>query len=260
MKAVLLAGGKGTRISEETNLRPKPMIEIGGRPLLHHIMKMYSAHGVSDFIICLGYKGYMIKEFFANYFLHTSNVTIDLATNGIEVHSSQAEPWKITLIDTGEDTMTGGRIKKIGSYLNPDELFCMTYGDGLSDVNIGELVNSAKASGKKATLTAVKPPGRYGALDLSGNSVNAFQEKPEGDGGWVNGGFFVLHPSILERIEGDDTIWERGPLESLARDGELDAFFHRGFWQPLDTLRDKNHLEDIWSQGSPPWLRHVKTS
>lgn len=255
MKAVLLAGGLGTRISEETGLRPKPMIEIGGKPLLHHIMRMYSAHGISDFIVCLGYKGYVIKEYFANYFLHTADVTIDLRENKMELHQARAEPWRITLVDTGDDTMTGGRLKRIQHLMNPGEHFCMTYGDGLSDVNIGELVKSAKDSGKLATLTAVQPPGRYGALRLEGNSIRAFQEKPEGDGGWVNGGFFVLRPESLDFIKGDKTEWEREPLESLAAQDQLGAYFHRGFWQPLDTLRDKNALEETWRSGQAPWLR-----
>ena len=255
MKAVILAGGMGTRIAEETHLRPKPMIEVGGRPLLHHIMRMYSAHSINHFVVCLGYKGYMIKEYFANYFLHRSDVTIDLSNNKLELHDSQAEPWKITLIDTGEHTMTGGRLRRVAKHLQDEEWFCMTYGDGLSDVNISELVGAAKKSNKLATLTAVQPPGRYGALKLDGGSVTAFQEKPEGDGGWVNGGFFVLKPEVLGLIQGDDTIWEREPLEELARRNELDAFFHTGFWQPLDTLRDKLNLEESWKAGAAPWTR-----
>lgn len=254
MKAVILAGGLGTRIAEETSLRPKPMIEIGGKPLLHHIMKIYSAHGIHEFVVCLGYKGYLIKEYFANYFLHTSDVTIDVARNSIEVHSTQVEPWKVTLVDTGEHTMTGGRLKRIGAHLPPDELFCMTYGDGLSDVDISAVIAAARASGKLATLTAVQPPGRYGALCLEGSAVAAFQEKPEGDGGWVNGGFFVLHPRVLDEIADDSTCWEQEPLQSLARQGQLEAYFHRGFWQSLDTLRDKNYLEQIWAAGRAPWL------
>ena len=253
MRAVILAGGLGTRISEETGLRPKPMIEIGGKPILWHIMKIYAAHGLTEFVVCLGYKGYVIKEFFANYFLHTSDVTIDLRKNSLEVHNSQAEPWKITLVDTGDQTMTGGRLKRIAHHLEPDELFCMTYGDGLSDVDITALVAHAREAGTLATLTTVQPPGRYGALQLSGNRVSSFCEKPEGDGGWVNGGFFVLHHKVIDLIEGDATTWEREPLERLARESQLSAYYHRGFWLPLDTLRDKTALESLWVGGNAPW-------
>ena len=255
MKAVILAGGLGTRIAEETQLRPKPMIEVGGRPLLHHIMRMYSAHSINHFVVCLGYKGYIIKEYFANYFLHRSDVTIDLAQNKLELHDSQAEAWKITLVDTGELTMTGGRLRRVARFLQDDPMFCMTYGDGLSDVNITELVNTAKKNDKLATLTAVQPPGRYGALKLQESRVTAFQEKPEGDGGWVNGGFFVLRPPVFDLLKGDDTVWEREPLEELAQLGQLDAYFHRGFWQPLDTLRDKLSLEEQWKAGAAPWTK-----
>lgn len=252
MKAVILAGGLGTRISEETSLRPKPMIEIGGKPILWHIMKMYSAHGVNEFVVCCGYKGYVIKEYFANYFLHMSDVTIDLSENSMEVHHRKAEPWKITLVDTGELTQTGGRLKRVAPYLGNDD-FCMTYGDGVSSVDISSLIAFHKGHGKKATMTAVQPPGRFGALEIDGTSINSFLEKPSGDGGWINGGFFVLNPSVLDLVEADDTIWERKPLESLAKQGELQAHFHAGFWQPMDTLRDKNLLEDLWSSGQAPW-------
>jgi glucose-1-phosphate cytidylyltransferase len=251
MKAVLLAGGLGTRISEESVIRPKPMIEIGGKPILWHIMKMYSAHGINDFIVCCGYKGYMIKEYFANYFLHMSDVTIDLANNAVAVHQQKAEPWKITLVDTGDLTQTGGRIKRIAEHLDGD--FCLTYGDGVGSVNITELIAFHQAHGKLASMTAVQPPGRFGALKIQGTSVASFQEKPSGDGNWINGGFFVLKPACLQLLEGDDTVWEREPLESLAKSGEMQAFFHRGFWQPMDTLRDKNYLEDLWSKGNAPW-------
>jgi glucose-1-phosphate cytidylyltransferase len=253
MKLVILAGGLGTRISEETQVRPKPMVEIGGKPLLWHIMKIYAAHGVADFIVCLGYKGYMVKEYFANYFLHTSDVTLDLANNGMEVHQRNAEPWRVTLVDTGDSTMTGGRLKRVARYLAAGEDFCFTYGDGLSDVDVGRLISFHKSSGAFATLTAVQPPGRFGALDLSGNRVSSFLEKPAGDGGWVNGGFFILSPKALGYIEGDETIWERDSLEALARDGKLAAHRHTGFWHPMDTLRDKNHLEELWAGGAAPW-------
>lgn len=253
MKAVILAGGYGTRISEETAIKPKPMIEIGGKPILWHIMKMYAHHGITDFVVCLGYKGYVIKEFFANYFLHTSDVTIDVANNSVEVHDSKAEPWRITLVDTGEGTMTGGRLARVKAHVAEDDYFCMTYGDGVSDVDIGAGIRFARETGKKATLTATQPPGRFGALQLDGNTIQAFQEKPEGEGGWINGGFFVLKPSVLDHIEGDSTVWEREPLEQLANEGELQAFFHHGFWQPLDTLRDKNQLEARWEAGDAPW-------
>jgi glucose-1-phosphate cytidylyltransferase len=251
MKVVLLAGGLGTRISEESSLRPKPMIEIGGRPILWHIMKIYLAHGLRDFVICCGYKGYMIKEYFANYSLHMSDVTIDMEKNTIEVHQKKAEPWRITLVDTGEATQTGGRLRRISEYIDDD--FCMTYGDGVGSVNIAELIAFHQQHGKLATMTATQPPGRFGALQLDENAVTSFLEKPTGDGGWINGGFFVLSPKALELIEGDETIWERKPLETLARTGQLRAFFHPGFWQPMDTLRDKTHLEDLWQSGQAPW-------
>ena len=252
-KAVILAGGLGTRISEETHLKPKPMIEIGGRPILWHIMKIYAAHGITDFIVCCGYKGYVIKEYFANYFLHSSDVTVDLAKGALEVHESSAEPWRVTLVDTGEQTMTGGRLKRVARYLEGEKRFCFTYGDGVADVDIRALVRHAEERGTAATLTAVQPPGRFGALKLEGDRIDSFTEKPVGDGAWVNGGFFVLSPEVLGRIAGDSTVWEREPIESLARDGQLSSYFHRGFWQPLDTLRDKNHLEELWSTGRAPW-------
>ncbi len=253
MKAVILAGGFGTRLSEETHLRPKPMIEIGGRPILWHIMKMYSSHGVNDFIICCGYKGYVIKEYFANYFLHMSDVTFDMADNRMEVHEKKAEPWRVTLVDTGEDTLTGGRLKRVAAYLKDEETFCFTYGDGVSDVDISALIAFHKAHGKLATITAVQPPGRYGALALSGMKVTGFTEKPRGDGGLINGGFFVLSPKVLPLIDNDLTSWEGAPLENLAKQGELMAFEHAGFWQPMDTLRDRNHLENLWISGHAPW-------
>ena len=253
MKAVILAGGLGTRISEETSARPKPMIEVGGKPILWHIMKTYSAHGIHDFVICCGYKGYIIKEYFANYFLHMSDVTFDMEHNQMEVHQRNAEPWKVTLVDTGEETMTGGRIKRVADYVKDDELFCLTYGDGVSDVNITELIAFHKAQNSKATLTATLPPGRFGALDLAGNKVNSFVEKPQGDGAMINGGFFVLSPKVIDYIKDDKTIWEREPLERLAQEGELAAFRHNGFWQPMDTLRDKVHLEELWESGKAPW-------
>jgi glucose-1-phosphate cytidylyltransferase len=253
MKAVILAGGLGTRISEETSTRPKPMIEVGGMPILWHIMKTYSHHGIHDFVICCGYKGYMIKEYFANYFLHMSDVTFDMSKNSMEVHQRSAEPWRVTLVDTGADTMTGGRLKRIAGYLQAEEAFCLTYGDGVSDVNITGLLAFHKAQGVKATLTATIPPGRFGALDLLGTKVATFMEKPKGDGALVNGGFFVLSPSVIDLIEGDQTIWEREPLEHLAQNGELAAFQHHGFWQPMDTLRDKTLLEELWQTGRAPW-------
>lgn len=251
MKAVILAGGLGTRISEESHLKPKPMIEIGGQPILWHIMKTYSHHGINDFVICLGYKGYVIKEFFANYFLHTSNVTFDMANNKMEVHQRYAEPWRVTLIDTGTDTMTGGRLARVRPYLD-ESTFCMTYGDGVSDLNIRETLAFHRQHGKKATITAIQPPGRYGALNMDGDQVLSFQEKPAGDGAWINGGFFVLEPSALDYIEGDATIWENRPLMRLAQEGELMSYRHTGFWQAMDTLRDKNQLNDMW-QHNPPW-------
>ena len=253
MKAVILAGGLGTRISEETHLKPKPMIEVGGYPILWHIMKTYSHYGVNDFIICCGYKGYLIKEYFANYFLHMSDVTFDMTDNRMEVLQRSAEPWRVTLIDTGENTMTGGRLKKVAKYLQGEEAFCMTYGDGVSDVNIDKLIAFHKAHGAKATITATLPPGRFGALEMNGNKVQSFQEKPKGDGGKINGGFFVLSPSVIDLVTGDDCIWERQPLEALAAQGELCAYQHDGFWQPMDTLRDKTLLEDLWRTGDAPW-------
>jgi len=252
MKAVILAGGYGTRISEETQARPKPMVEVGGRPVLWHVMKTYSAHGIHEFVICLGYKGYMIKEYFANYFLHMSDVTFDLRENRMDVHHRHAEPWRVTLVDTGEATMTGGRLKRIREYVG-EESFCFTYGDGLSDVKVPELIAFHQRQGKLATITAVQPPGRFGALDLQQNLITGFREKPQGDGGWINGGFFVLEPRALDAIEGDRTLWEREPLERLARDGQLAAFRHLGFWQPMDTLRDKLLLESLWASGKAPW-------
>ncbi len=254
MKAVLLAGGLGTRLSEETALRPKPMIEIGGRPILWHIMKIYEAAGINDFIICLGYLGYTIKEYFSNYFLHLNDVTINIADNAVKVHTSRGERWTLTLIDTGQDTMTGGRLKRIADHLG-DETFCMTYGDGVADIDIRALVDHHRRHGLAATVTAVRPPARFGALELEGDRVRGFVEKPHGDGSWINGGFFVLEPSVITRIEGDTTMWEREPLESLARDGQLSAFKHGGFWQPMDTLRDKRHLEELWQSGKADWKR-----
>ncbi len=253
MKAVILAGGLGTRLSEETSLKPKPMVEIGGKPILWHILKGYSVHGINDFIICCGYKGYLIKEFFANYFLHTSDVTFDIANNKMEVHEHHAEPWRVTLVDTGEDTLTGGRLKRVRRFLQDEEAFCFTYGDGVSNVNIAELVRFHRAHGKLATLTSVQPPGRFGALNLDGQSILSFQEKPQGDGAWINGGFFVLSPQTIDYIDGDATTWEREPMEHLARDGQLDAYFHRDFWQPMDTLRDKHLLDSLWASGKAPW-------
>ncbi len=253
MKAVILAGGMGTRISEESHLRPKPMIEIGGRPILWHIMKIYAAHGISEFVVCLGYRGYMIKEYFANYFLHNSDVTIDARSNETTFHETSAEPWRVTLVDTGEQTLTGGRLKRAARYLDPREPFCFTYGDGLADVDISALAAFHRAHGKMATLTAVAPPGRYGALSMTGDRVDHFIEKPPGDKALINGGFFVLNPAVLGRIDGDATPWEAAPLESLARDGELMAWRHSGFWQPMDTLRDKNTLEALWAGGRAPW-------
>lgn len=251
MKAVLLAGGLGTRISEESASRPKPMIEVGGKPIIWHIMKMYAAHGINEFIVCCGYKGYVIKEYFANYFLHQSDVTIDLANNSIEVHHKKAEPWKVTLVDTGEETQTGGRLKRVADYIDGD--FCMTYGDGVGSVDLTALLQFHQSHGKLATMTAVQPPGRFGALQLNGNQIQSFVEKPQGDGGWINGGFFVLNPKVLEQISSDATLWEQEPLQNLAKQGELQAFFHSGFWQPMDTLRDKNHLESLWASGKAPW-------
>lgn len=252
MKAVILAGGLGSRISEETTLKPKPMVEIGGKPILWHIMKTYSFHGINDFVICCGYKGYVIKEYFANYFLHMSDVTFDMLHNKMEVHQNNAEPWRVTLVDTGDQTMTGGRLRRVREYVGDDD-FCFTYGDGVSDVNVSELISFHRETRMKATLTAVQPPGRFGALNLDGNRITSFLEKPVGDGGWVNGGFFVCSPAVLDYIEDDATVWEREPLEALAAEGDLAAYFHHGFWQPMDTLRDKNHLEDLWASNKAPW-------
>jgi glucose-1-phosphate cytidylyltransferase len=251
-KAVILAGGFGTRISEETHLKPKPMVEIGGKPILWHIMKVYSSHGINEFVVCLGYKGYVIKEYFANYFVHTSDVTFDLAKNHVEVHQRHAEPWKVTLIDTGQATATGGRLKRVRAYLG-DEDFCFTYGDGLADVNVGELLKFHRAQKTLATLTAVQPPGRFGSLTVDATKVQRFTEKPAGDGAWINAGFFVLSPRAIDYVAGDDTVWERGPMERLAVDGQLSAFLHRGFFQPMDALRDRNLLEELWNSGKAPW-------
>jgi glucose-1-phosphate cytidylyltransferase len=253
MKAVIFAGGFGTRISEETDLKPKPMIEIGGKPMLWHIMKMYSKYGVNDFIICCGYKGYVIKEYFANYFLHQSDVTFHMSENRMEVHNRRTEPWKVTLVDTGESAQTGGRLLAVSQFLNDDESFCLTYGDGVSDVDIAASIKFHEEHGKLATVTSVFPPGRFGALEIEGASVKSFMEKPKGDGGMINGGFFVLSPKVLNRIEGPETLWEQEPLKSLAVDGELMAFEHQGFWQPMDTLRDKTLLEGLWANNKAPW-------
>jgi len=253
MKAVILAGGLGTRISEETHLKPKPMIEIGAKPILWHIMKMYSAHGIHDFVICCGYKGYVIKEYFANYFLHMSDVTFDMEDNRMHVHQRNAEPWKVTLVDTGDETLTGGRLKRVGKFLEDEKAFCFTYGDGVADVDITALIEFHRRQGKLATVTAVQPPGRYGALAMDGPSVRGFIEKPRGDGGWINGGFFVLAPACLDYIEGDSTSWESEPLSRIAAVGQLVAYQHTGFWQPMDTLRDKTHLEELWATGKAPW-------
>lgn len=254
MKAVILAGGLGSRISEESSTKPKPMIEIGGKPILWHIMKVYSHYGIRDFVVCCGYKGYVIKEYFANYFLHMSDVTFDMEHNQMEVHQRYADPWKVTLVDTGEDTMTGGRIKRVRSYIADDEAFCLTYGDGVGDIDIASLIAFHRAQGTECTLTAVQPPGRFGALAVDDNHrITSFQEKPQGDGGLINGGFFVCSPSVIDRIAGDSIVWERDPLEALAADGQISAFLHRGFWQPMDTLRDKVHLEKLWNDGSAPW-------
>ena len=253
MKAVILAGGLGTRISEETHLKPKPMIEIGGKPILWHIMKIYSVHGIRDFVICCGYRGYVIKEYFANYFLHMSDVTFDMANNRMDVHQRNAEPWRVTLVDTGEETLTGGRLKRVADYVKDEEAFCFTYGDGVANVDITALVAFHRQHGKHASVTAVQPPGRYGALNMDGETVRGFIEKPKGDGGWINGGFFVLSPKCLDYVAGDTTAWESDPLVKLAANGELKAFEHAGFWQPMDTLRDKNHLEELWLSGNAPW-------
>jgi glucose-1-phosphate cytidylyltransferase len=253
MKAVILAGGLGTRISEETSVRPKPMIEIGGKPILWHIMKIYSAHGVHDFVICCGYKGYLIKEYFANYFLHMSDVTFDMELNQTHIHNRNAEPWRVTLVETGETTMTGGRLRHVIDHVKDDPAFCLTYGDGVADVDIGKLIAFHRAHGRKATVTAVQPPGRYGALKMDGDEVTGFLEKPLGDGGWINGGFFVVAPECIDRVTSDSTAWEAEPLMSLANEGELVAFKHDGFWQPMDTLRDKIQLEELWRSGRAPW-------
>lgn len=252
MKAVILAGGFGTRISEESHLRPKPMIEIGGKPILWHIMKMYSRHGINDFIICLGYKGYIIKEYFSNYFLHMSDVTFRMQANEIEIHQHSVEPWNVTLVDTGESSMTGGRLKRVAPYLD-NETFCFTYGDGVSDIDISALITYHRDGGRKATVTAIQPPGRYGSLVIDNGEVGHFQEKPAGDGTWINGGFFVLEPDVLEYIEGDATVWEQEPLQQLAHEGQLSAYKHAGFWQAMDTLREKNFLEEMWVSGRAPW-------
>ena len=252
MKAVILAGGQGSRLSEETVSRPKPMVEIGGKPILWHIMKMYSHHGIQDFVICCGFKGYVIKEYFANYFLYMSDVTFDMQKNSMEVHQRNAEPWRVTVVDTGETTMTGGRLKRVASYIGKTT-FCMTYGDGVGDVDISAAIATHQKAKKKATVTAVQPPGRFGALQVEGESVTGFIEKPEGDGGWINGGFFVLEPSVLETINGDGTTWEQEPLKGLSAKGELHAYKHRGFWQPMDTMRDRQYLEELWAAGKAPW-------
>jgi len=253
MKAVILAGGLGTRLSEETSTRPKPMVEIGGKPILWHIMKMYSHHGVTDFVICCGYKGYVIKEYFANYFLHMSDVTFDMRNNHMEVHHKRAEPWSVTLVDTGDESMTGGRLRRVADYVHNDEAFCFTYGDGVGDVDISATIQFHKQHGKAATLTATYPPGRFGALDIQSQQVMSFKEKPKGDGAMINGGFFVLSPRVLDYLDGDSTIWEQQPLQRLASEGQLMAYEHQGFWQPMDTLRDKNHLEELWATGQAPW-------
>jgi len=253
MKTVILAGGLGSRLGEETAIRPKPMVELGGRPLLWHIMKIYSAHGLNDFIVCLGYKGYMIKEYFSNYFLHSSDVTIDLTDNSVQVHQNSSEPWRITLVDTGADTMTGGRLKAIAPHLTPGEAFCFTYGDGVADIDIGDLIGFHRRCARQATITTVAPPGRFGALEFDGDRVTRFREKPAGDGGRINGGFFVAEPSVLDLIDGPGCVWERGPLERLAADGELAAYHHDGFWYAVDTLRDKLVLDELWSSGRAPW-------
>ena len=253
MKAVILAGGLGTRLSEETHLKPKPMIEIGGKPILWHILKMYSSYGINEFIICCGYKGYVIKEYFANYFLHMSDVTFDLESNNMVVHKKNAEPWKITLVDTGDKTMTGGRLKRVADFVKDESAFCFTYGDGLSDVNITQTIEFHKAKGLLATVTAVQPPGRFGALQIEDGNVKGFFEKPRGDGGLINGGFFVLSPKCINFIGGDEVSWEDMPLNQLAKEGNLAAFEHYGFWQPMDTLREKNLLEDLWNSGKAPW-------
>ena len=253
LKAVILAGGLGTRISEETHLKPKPMIEIGGKPILWHLMKIYSSHGINDFIVCCGYKGYIIKEYFANYFLHMSDVTFDMSSNKMKVHQQNAEPWTVTLVDTGEETLTGGRLKRVASYLKNEKAFCLTYGDGVANVDITKLIKFHESHGKLATVTAVQPPGRYGALNRDNDLVTGFVEKPKGDGGWINGGFFVLSPKSIDYIDSDDTAWEQKPLIDIALKGELMAYEHKDFWQPMDTLREKNLLEELWESGKAPW-------
>lgn len=255
MKAVILAGGLGTRLSEETASRPKPMVEIGGRPILWHIMQLYSQHGVNDFIVCCGYKSYVIKEYFSNYLLHSSDVTFHMKDHRVEFHARRSEPWTVTLVETGQDTMTGGRLKRVAPYLQGEEAFCFTYGDGLSDVPIRDLISHHQRHGKWATVTAVRPQARFGALVLTGNQVSSFEEKPLNEGGFINGGFFVLSPKVLDYIEGDDTIWERQPMERLAAEGQMTAFLHQGFWQAMDTLRDKIYLENLWKSGKAPWFR-----
>jgi len=253
MKAIILAGGQGTRLSEETSTRPKPMVEIGGRPILWHILKIYSYHGINDFVVCCGYKGYLIKEYFANYFLHMSDVTFDMKDNNMQVHQSVAEPWRVTLVDTGDNAGTGGRLKKIAQYIKNEDAFCMTYGDGVSDVNVSESIAFHKQHGKPVTVTAVQPPARFGGLGLEGTTISAFQEKPRGEGGWINGGFFILSPAVLDEIGDDSMMFEAEPLQSLTRKKKVEAFFHRGFWQPMDTLRDKQRLEELWTSGKAPW-------
>ena len=255
MKAVILAGGLGTRLSEETATRPKPMVEIGGKPILWHIMKMYSHHGINDFVICCGYKGYVIKEYFANYFLHMSDVTFDMANNRMEVHQKRAEPWSVTLVDTGDESMTGGRLRRVSKFVEGEEAFCFTYGDGVADIDIAASIAFHRAHGKAATLTGVFPPGRFGALDIDAGRVRSFREKPKGDGAMINGGFFVLSPTVLAELRDDATVWEQDPLMNLAERGELMAFEHPGFWQPMDTLRDKHHLEELWASGRAPWKK-----
>ncbi|MBK4722823.1 glucose-1-phosphate cytidylyltransferase [Azospirillum sp. YIM DDC1] len=253
MKAVILAGGLGTRLSEETDIRPKPLVEVGGKPILWHIMKIYSSFGVNDFIVCLGYKGYTIKEYFSNYFLHMSDVTFDMSENRMEVHQKTAEPWRVTLVDTGEKTMTGGRIKRVANYLGDDEPFCLTYGDGVADVDIGATIELHRKHGLQATMTVVKPPGRFGAVEIQDGRIRSFEEKPDGDGSWINGGFFVLSKKVVGLIEGDGTVWEQAPLIQLAEMGQLAAYHHGGFWQCMDTLRDKHLLEGLWASGQAPW-------
>ncbi|WP_431284610.1 glucose-1-phosphate cytidylyltransferase [Humitalea sp. 24SJ18S-53] len=253
LKAVILAGGLGTRLAEETGSRPKPMVEIGGQPILWHILKIYHAHGINDFVICLGYKGYVIKEYFANYYLHRSDVTVDLGKNTIEFHQAKSEPWRVTLVDTGDDTMIGGRIKRILPYVENDDAFCLTYGDGVGDVDITSLIDFHRREGRLATVSAMMPPGRFGAIKFDGARVTGFEEKPAGDGGWINGGFFVLSPKVVDYIDGDSSVWEKEPMERLAADGQLSVRHHHGFWHPMDTLRDKRYLEDLWTKGKAPW-------